>query len=213
MPARHDLVWLQPHAWQAVTPGAQARLAGWFEAGHPAVVARRQEGDAYDVLRLGVPLPPHEGKQRLALRAPSDAIARHSPPPDLHQVVAPAPQAWRGALEALLEGARTLGQMPRVFGSFAWQAMTGLGYVHPASDLDLLWQVQTRGQAEAIVHQLTQWESRHGRRADGELLLPDGSALNWREYAGDAGKVLVKAHAGCALVARAALWPDLRRAS
>ena len=49
MYARHELVWLQSQAWQAVTPGAQLRLAAWFAAGHPAVVARRQ--DHFDRMR------------------------------------------------------------------------------------------------------------------------------------------------------------------
>lgn len=213
MYARHALVWLQSQAWQAVTTGAQVRLAEWFAAGHPAVVARRQDGDAHDVVRLGVPLPPGEGKQRLALIAMSDAVLRHSPPPALHQVMAHAPEDWHAALDALLEASRVVGQIPGVFGSFAWQAMTGLTYVHATSDLDLLWQVEAPSQAEAIIQLLTHWESRHGKRADGEFVLLDGSAFNWREYAGSASQVLVKSHAGCALVARDALWPALRRAS
>ncbi|MET0290621.1 MAG: malonate decarboxylase holo-[acyl-carrier-protein] synthase [Pseudoxanthomonas sp.] len=214
MHARHALVWLQPQAaWQAVTPGAQARLADWFAAGHPAVVARRQDGDARDLLRLGVPLPPAEGKHRLALLTVSDAIARHSPPPGLHQVMAHAPEAWHDALAALLAAARAAGQVPRVFGSVAWQATTGLDYVQHGSDLDLLWRVESAQQADAIAHVLHAWEARYGRRADGEFLLDDGVALNWREYAGGAARLLVKAHDGCTLVARDAVWPARRHAS
>ncbi|RXR02021.1 malonate decarboxylase holo-[acyl-carrier-protein] synthase [Pseudoxanthomonas composti] len=214
MDARHTLVWLQPQAaWQALTPGAHARLAAWFAAGHPAVVARRQEHDAQDVLRLGVPLPPGEGKQRLALVASQAAIRRASAPPTLDQVRAAAPADWAVALDDLREVSCTLGQRPGVFGGFAWQAITGLPYVHAASDLDLLWQVTAPSQAQAIVQQLRRWEARHGRRADGECVLPDGRAFSWREYAGAADKVLVKAHGQCTLVARQALWVGSRQAA
>ncbi|GAE62277.1 hypothetical protein XPN_4183, partial [Xanthomonas arboricola pv. pruni MAFF 301427] len=56
MPGRHALLWLHPGArWQALTPGAQPRLQQWFAAGLPAA---------------------DEGKQRLALSAGLDEVAR-----------------------------------------------------------------------------------------------------------------------------------------
>ncbi|WP_115045399.1 malonate decarboxylase holo-[acyl-carrier-protein] synthase [Xanthomonas arboricola] len=208
MPARHALVWLHPDArWQALTPGAQPRLQQWFAAGLPAVVARGDGSQAPCRVPLGVPLPPDEGKQRLALSAGLDDIVRSTAPLALDAVIAAAPATLQPALQALRTQATASALQPRVFGSFAWQALTGFAYVHAQSDLDLLWSIATPEQAQAVVTLLQRWEHRHGLRADGELLLPDDTAVNWREYAGSAQQVLVKCSAGCRLLPRSALFP------
>ncbi|CAG2084232.1 phosphoribosyl-dephospho-CoA transferase [Xanthomonas arboricola] len=208
MPARHALVWLHPDArWQALTPGAQPRLQQWFAAGLPAVVARGDGSQGPGRVPLGVPLPPNEGKQRLALSAGLDAIVRSTAPLALDAVIAAAPATLQPALQALRTQANASALQPRVFGSFAWQALTGLAYVHAQSDLDLLWSIATPEQAQAVVTLLQRWEHRHGLRADGELLLPDDTAVNWREYAGSAQRVLVKSTNGCRLLPRSALFP------
>ncbi|MCC4599284.1 malonate decarboxylase holo-[acyl-carrier-protein] synthase [Xanthomonas melonis] len=208
MIGRHALVWLRPAAqWQALTPGAQPRLQQWFAAGLPAVVARRNGSEAPGVLQLGVPLPPGEAKQRLALTARVCELARCTAPLALETAVAHAPQAAQPALQALLAHCRAHALHPRVFGSYAWQALTGLAYVHAQSDLDLLWTVDTAEQAQTVVALLQRWERRYGQRADGELLLPDDMAVNWREYAGSAQQVLVKSSTSCRLLPRANLLP------
>ncbi|MFC7519889.1 malonate decarboxylase holo-[acyl-carrier-protein] synthase [Xanthomonas populi] len=209
MPGRHVLVWLHPDArWQALTPGAQLRLQHWFASGLPAVVARGDGSQAPGTVRLGVPLPPSEGKQRLALTAGVVDIARSTAPLPLDAVIAHAPTDTQPALQALLMQTLANALQPRIFGSFAWQALTGLVYVHAHSDLDLLWSVDTPEQAHAVVTLLQRWEQHNGLRADGELLLADGdTAVNWREYAGSAQQVLVKSNHGCRLLPRAALFP------
>lgn len=204
---RHSLVWLKDDAtWQALTTDAGPRLRDWLRAGHPAVVARRDGSEPAGQLRLGVPLPPAEAKLRLSLSTALTQLQRHSPPPLLDAAIAAAPPHRHAALQALRDGARAAAAMPRVFGSFAWQALTGLAYVQDSSDLDLLWPVDGYAQADAIAVLLHAWEQRQGLRADGELLLPGGQAVNWREYAGDARQLLVKSHAGCALLPRTALF-------
>ncbi|MDV2453181.1 malonate decarboxylase holo-[acyl-carrier-protein] synthase [Xanthomonas hortorum] len=209
MSGRHALVWLHPDArWQALTPGAQPRLQQWFAAGLPAVVARGDGSEVPGTLRLGVPLPPSEGKQRLALTAHVADIARSTAPLLLDAVIAHAPTDMQPALQALLKQTHANALQPRVFGSFAWQALTGLAYVHAQSDLDLLWYVDTPEQAQSVVTLLQRWEQRHGLRADGELLLADDdTAVNWREYAGSAQQVLVKSNQGCRMASRTALFP------
>lgn len=207
MLARHSLVWLSEDAdWQALTPAAGPRLRDWFRAGHPAVVARQDGSEPADRLRLGVPLPPSEAKQRLSLSVAAAPLRRQAPPPLLDAVIDHAPARSHAALQALSDGAHAGAALPRVFGSFAWQALTGLAYVHDGSDLDLLWPVSCPAQADAVVALVQAWERRHGLRADGELLLPGECAANWREYAGDARQVLIKSHAGCTLLPRAALF-------
>jgi phosphoribosyl-dephospho-CoA transferase len=198
-PARHTLIWLSAHAdWRADVAAQEPRLAAWFAQGLPAMVARRAVDDPDPRLRLGVPLPPNEGKLRLALRVPLQDVQRLQLPPTLDAVLtAGVPTDWQQALHTLARIAPA-----RVFGAFAWQHLSRLPYVHPRSDIDLLWQVQTRTQADALVAHLNAWEHEHGRRVDGELSLPDGGAVNWREYAGDSRQVLVKRLDGAALESR-----------
>jgi len=93
-----------------------------------------------------------------------------------------------------------------VFGAFAWQALTGLEYVHARSDIDLLWDVETAQDADALVAALQAWELRFGRRVDGELCLPDGGAVNWREFGGGSRQVLVKRVDGAGLELRSNLF-------
>lgn len=205
-PARHTLVWLSADAdWRADVPTHEPRLAAWLAQCLPAVVARRAADDPDPRLRLGIPLPPAEGKQRLSLRVPLHDVARMHAPPALSELLAAGdavvPQAWQESLHDLQSLAPA-----RVFGAFAWQWLTALPYVHERSDIDLLWQVTDAAQAEALTAQLLAWETRHPHRLDGELCLPDGGAVNWRELAGRSRQVLVKRLDGAALEARDALF-------
>jgi len=154
-------------------------------------------------VRLGIPLPPAEGKQRLGLRVPLGDIVRQQAPLELAGVRkhARTPDDWRGPLQALDRLAPA-----RVFGAFAWQALTGLEYVHARSDIDLLWDVETAQDADALVAALLAWELRFGRRVDGELCLPDGGAVNWREFGGGSRQVLVKRVDGAGLELRSNLF-------
>ncbi|KAG1314871.1 hypothetical protein G6F62_013852 [Rhizopus arrhizus] len=113
---RHTLVWLSAHAaWQADIAAHEARLANWFAQGLPAIVARRAADDADPRLRLGVPLPPAEGKLRLALRVPVRDVLRTAPPPSLHTVLeGNVAQDWQRPLQALHGIAAA-----HVFGAFA----------------------------------------------------------------------------------------------
>lgn len=207
-PARHTLVWLSAHAdWRADVAAHEPRLAAWFAQGLPAMVARRAADDPDPRLRLGVPLPPSEGKLRLALRASLHDVLRQQPPPLLDAVLTGSIAVdWQAALQALARMAPARMAPARVFGAFAWQHVSGLPYVHAASDIDLLWQMDTSAQADALVDRLQQWEHTHGRRVDGELCLADGGAVNWREYAGGSRQVLVKRLHGAALEARERLF-------
>lgn len=202
-PARHTMVWLSAHAdWRADVAAHEPRLAAWFASGLPAMVARRAVDDPDARLRLGVPLPPSEGKHRLALRVPARDVQCAQPPPTLDEVLAAgAPSGWEDALRALSQIASA-----RVFGAFAWQHVSGLDYVHARSDIDLLWQVRQGNQADALVQALQRWEARHDHRVDGELCMADGGAVNWREYAGGSRQVLIKRVDGAALEPRDRLF-------
>ncbi|MDR6094564.1 malonate decarboxylase holo-[acyl-carrier-protein] synthase [Stenotrophomonas sp. SORGH_AS_0321] len=203
---RHDLVWIDAQAaWTTLSPHAEPRLRAWVQARLPLVVARRDPAVDGAQLRLGVPLPLDEGRQRLSLRIDRAAVIRHAPPPRLTEVIDALSAPWRPALQALQQRCTAQDLSARVFGSHAWQAITGLDYLHAGSDLDLLWQVDGAGQATQVCRLLQDWEALHGLRADGELVFDAAHAVNWREYAGDATQVVVKGDAACWLAARSCL--------
>jgi phosphoribosyl-dephospho-CoA transferase len=91
-----------------------------------------------------------------------------------------------------------------VFGSLAWQALSGLPYLTPQSDIDLLWHPQSNAQLQQGIALLARWEQTSGLRADGEVLFGAGSAVSWREWAtsksGNGQRVLVKRASSAELV-------------
>ncbi len=192
-PSRHALIQLHPGSiWKPVEPSFRSRLLAWFAADRPTVMARLQGDEPSGYWRLGVPLPPEEGKRRLALIVAPTAVNNWRPALHLRDVLVSAPTYWVLAIQVLLEQSQALNMEPRVYGSFAWQTLTGLSYVTPKSDLDLLWEPRNKKQLESLFEMLQSWEGETGFRADGEVQLPDGSAICWRELASQSKQVLVK---------------------
>ena len=92
----------------------------------------------------------------------------------------------------------------RVFGSLAWQALSGLPYLTSQSDIDLLWHPKSRRQLQQGIELLACWEQTSGLRADGEVLFGGTSAVSWREWSalqtGDERRVMVKRESSAELV-------------
>ncbi|WP_122822031.1 malonate decarboxylase holo-[acyl-carrier-protein] synthase, partial [Burkholderia pseudomallei] len=87
---------------------------------------------------LGLPLPPSAGKRRVALAAAREQIDSACALPTLADVGRQAPPAWRPTLARLRALADAHRVDCRVFGSLAWQTLTGLRYLSDESDLDVL---------------------------------------------------------------------------
>lgn len=201
---RHDLVRVDVSAWGAWL-GTRTDLVGvrhlhqWAREGRPLIVRRRVPGEAAETVPLGVPMPPADGKRRIGLALPAAALTPMAAP-DLAEASDHAPTAWRPAIAALLSLGRDHGIAPRPFGSLLWQAVTGLTYLGATSDLDLLWPcpdpvpIGLLARLEAIAGEAAM-------RIDGEILLPDGTGLHWRELrdAPEGGSVLAKSSEGVTL--------------
>jgi phosphoribosyl-dephospho-CoA transferase len=110
-----------------------------------------------------------------------------------------APVSWQPVITALLDLGKATGVQPRVFGALLWEHLTGLSYLTERPDLDLLWAVPDVAVASALLHGLRLIEASSPVRLDGEVELPCGGGVNWRELAqaSDAGgDVLVKTMQG-----------------
>lgn len=183
---RHNLVWLSDAGWQSVLGQAANDVAtsieAWARAGHPAVV-RRAEPDAGDgIVCAGIALPPDADgtKKRIPIRIPSAHVSMMAAPLQLEEVVAAMPSAWQPALARLCAEARRQHLGFRVYGSTALQGITGMRYVTPSSDIDLLLQPATHAELDAGLLLMAE----HARilPLDGEVVFPDGSAVAWKEW-------------------------------
>ena len=198
---RHQLARLSPSGWAAVLGrpwDAQARdcLAHWASHRLPLVVTRQPADCAADErIALGLPAPARWDKRRLALQVPHAAVLYLDEFPRLADMRRLLAQPVQGAVRELLGRLDECRATARVFGSYGWQAISGLDHVHAASDLDLSVAVEGAAHADAVARALASFESPR-LRLDGELLFAGGSAVAWREWsewrAGRARAVLVK---------------------
>jgi len=193
--ARHDLVAADPAAWADLLRARRdldgvPHLPGWAEAGRPLIVRRRVPGEEAGLVPLGLPLPPADGKRRIGLALPAAALTPMAAP-TLRDAAPCAPAAWQPALDALIVLGEEHGLVPRPFGALLWQAVTGLTYLAPTSDLDLLWPGPV---PRTLLAGLARLDAEAPMRLDGEILLPDGGGVQWRELyeAPEGGSVLVK---------------------
>lgn len=208
---RHTLIWIRPEcrpvvAAQINDDEMRQYAETWLAADRPLVVARQACGeDSSDTIAVGLALPPALGKRRIAFSVDRGDIARDTQPLLLAEAVAHAPAAWQPALAGLHDAAINIGIELRVFGSLAWQALSGIQYLTPQSDIDLLWHPQSHAQLRQGIALLARWEQNSGLRADGEVLFGGSSAVSWREWAalkfGGDQRVLVKRASSAGLVA------------
>lgn len=194
---RHDLLRVEPHAWLRLWDARPQCLeiphvSGWAALGWPLIVRRRAPDDDPGTIPVALSLPPACGKLRLAIRVAPEDVRERMPPQTLRTLREEAPPSWQKTISALLEVAEQTGVEPRVFGSVLWQRLTGLSYLSTASDLDLLWPVVDADSAARIVPRLAVIEQTGPVRVDGEILLADGSGVQWREWRDSPSAVLVK---------------------
>ncbi|TCW87599.1 malonate decarboxylase holo-[acyl-carrier-protein] synthase [Burkholderia sp. SRS-46] len=195
---RHTLVTLTAAGWGAAFArdpalAADPLVRAWAARGWPLIV-RRASPDEADAGRvpLGLPLPPSAGKRRLALNVAADALATVGPLPALADALAAAPDAWREPLRELDALGTRCGVQGRVFGSLAWQALTGERYLGPSSDLDMVFPLPDAASIAPLLDGIAAIDARAPIRIDGELLRGDGAGVNWRELHARLPDVAVK---------------------
>ncbi|MBP2306524.1 malonate decarboxylase holo-[acyl-carrier-protein] synthase [Azospirillum melinis] len=176
------------HLRSPLASAERAEVADWCAAGRPLVIARRRSEDEVGELRLGLATP---DKRRIGLHVAVEAVTGRLPPLPLAEAVDAAPALWRPMLTDLARRAEELGTAAAVYGSLAWQQRTGLPYVRPESDVDLLFAPCDRWQLDRLLELLAELGDGNPR-LDGEILLPDGATVAWRELAGRPARLLVK---------------------
>jgi phosphoribosyl-dephospho-CoA transferase len=215
---RHQLVWLDEFAWfrvlaaastespQAAEPQTLASrlqvlecLEHWAQQRWPLVVTR-QAAQALvdkpdDALALGLSAPARWGRLAIGVASTMGGVLRQGGFPVVSELGLQLPQAAQVGWSALCDGLDEMGVTARVYGSHGWQQLTGLDYVHPLSDIDVLLEVATPAQADqACALMLSANVS--SLRIDGELAFAGGASVAWREWpmfrSGQADRILVK---------------------
>lgn len=204
---RHDRVYLLPGAGfetPCVEAGGPLWLAArqWIDRGRPLVAARQPVDGARVLLGLGLPLT-HDRK-RLSIYVDRSSIALVRSPVGVEQCLPRLPAAVADVLRLLYDEIDDCGARLGIFGSLAWEVVSDDAYRHAGSDIDVICDVVDCRQYEIALAALARAQSRLACRLDGELRLPDGKAVAWRELAQadcSAGeKVLVKGEAAPALM-------------
>ena len=215
---RHDLLRPDSTAWDAMLrrqPGLTdlPLVAEWAQLDWPVIVRRRMVGDFVNSVPAALPLPPYLGKRRLAFSFSSSDVVTALPPVLLCDAARTAPREWRPVVEAMLDLGDSVEIAPRVFGALLWQHATGLPYLSARSDLDLIWSISDERTALSLVDRLLRLDAVSPVRIDGELELPDGAGLNWRELAQSradlSDELLVKTMDGVEMRTRSALFRTL----
>jgi phosphoribosyl-dephospho-CoA transferase len=196
---RHDLVWLRPssvYSTPCAEPGGTewSALAAWLGAGRPLVAARQSASTGQALLGLCLPLA--LGRKRLSILVEPLQIAVVRPPLSVRQCQSCLPAEQGDALLVLASTIEASGARLGVYGSLAWEALSGEAYRHAASDIDLICDVTDLAQYEIVLSALAQAAGKFPCRLDGELRIPDGRAVAWQEVLGLGGAldkpVLVK---------------------
>lgn len=209
-PHRNQLVWLSHAAWLNVRGRnwdlqVHTLLEHWHTQRLPLVVCRQRTAGHADSISLGLPAPLQWDRRKVALEVRTRDLERvgHFPilTPDLLGA------AHAAQLDEFVQGLNALHLSARVFGSYGWQQLTGLPCVRDQSDLDLLVEVPDLHTAALVANLLQGLDL--GCRVDGELVLPQGQAVAWREYAqlrsGQVDQVLIKHRKGVELCGQAQL--------
>lgn len=197
---RHQLVRLTAAGWrrlidEAADPEGRACLQWWADDGAPLVVCRQRCRAVAGQWTVGLAAPRRWDRARWTFDVRPDEVLVFDEFPAAHEIAALLQPAARPAWRALCLALRHLGVGARVYGSHGWQRLTGLQYLRASSDIDLCLTVHDLESADRAAALLDAVQGPLPR-LDGELVLPDGSAVAWREWRpwrqGRVGSVLVK---------------------
>jgi phosphoribosyl-dephospho-CoA transferase len=174
---RHDLVWLDPDidAGAVAADNPEAALH-WIRQRHPLVFTRQPATQGADQLALGFTQP--LTRTRISLRAPRAAVIHRMRPLLLPDAMDHAPDSWRENMFSLQQLCENAGTVARVYGSLSSHAFTGENCLDEESDLDLLLECSRQTKFDLLLAGL---EAIRCPKIDGEILMPTGWAVAWRE--------------------------------
>jgi phosphoribosyl-dephospho-CoA transferase len=183
----------------------------WILKNCPFIVRRPSVSADQSTVYAGLALPPDPVKRRIALKMPSHLVRKRADPPSWAdcQQTSPSPDKTPLVLP-IVRAAEAAGVQVRTFGSYAWQFWSGLSYVTPESDIDLLVEIEARKSWRRF------WEAISGRdrlhpKIDLEILLAGDASFRWSEFLSASRQILFKANSGVWLGHRSSIEDLLPR--
>jgi phosphoribosyl-dephospho-CoA transferase len=165
-------------------------LRNWLGRGRPVIIRRPCRSEDGKSVYVGLSLPPDPVKRRLAFRLPFSSLANVVEPP-----------LWTECAEAFSESSEMAGPILSVidavglplqtFGSYAWQHYSGLSYVTPHSDIDLIVPINRREDWRRF-RQLMSETQKTDQRVDLEIILNGDASFHWREFEAPGKQLLFK---------------------
>ncbi|PJX25588.1 malonate decarboxylase holo-[acyl-carrier-protein] synthase [Advenella sp. S44] len=182
---RHDLAYLYPTANYRLLspmqyPAADEALQRWLQAQRPLVVARQSATDAAQIL-LGLTLPPESEPKRISISVCRDAVRKITPPLTLAYCIDTCSSAVGAPLAVLLRQCEQYDIAVSVYGSLAWEILSGTTYRHNRSDIDLVCDIACAPQLVPCLTALQQAQHALPCSLDGEIRFANRTAVNWKE--------------------------------
>jgi triphosphoribosyl-dephospho-CoA synthase len=191
---RHWLVWLKPNSVYSHKHEMSDLIKEWIKKDYPFVCARF-DSVKLNTLNLGF-CPKQNGTDkplRVSLKTGFENIASCRPPLLLSEVIEALAEKNFVSLKVLLTNLHSADlSESRVFGSFAWQSITGKQYVNNNSDLDLILNINSIEDACLANDIISEWENRFDKKIDCELKFPNGNCSSIKEFFSTSKQILVK---------------------
>ena len=217
-PWRHRQIWIRPEDagevfFERDESGEKLNyLVSWIHQNKPLV--GRASGQANlaskDLRPIGLllfELP--KSKQRLHLLVKNTVIDKVEQPLLLSSVLAYLPLQHRLCAIHLLDLLQGVEVEIRVFGSAFWSHAQKSTCMTDESDLDLIIQTHGHNSIEKTFAALVKCSNLYAIRLDGELELPNGNTVAWRELLIRPERILVKSDHGPALRNCSEIWAQL----
>ncbi|MGV0998063.1 MAG: malonate decarboxylase holo-[acyl-carrier-protein] synthase [Fluviibacter sp.] len=201
---RHDLLTLKSEAVMesvacCTSDKAEHTVKQWI-AGGRAFVCPRQNPSS-NTVHLGLAFVNNGVKHRAFLQARHEEVLRVDVPYRLEDCLDLFAERDASVLRDLVEKLKAAGFPLYVFGSVAWEKISGKCYRTEQSDLDLLCDVETLQDVILVTDVFAAADTELPFSIDGELRFPKDDCVNWREVMAALGHhdkrdVLVKGEAG-----------------
>lgn len=178
---RQDLLLLNPTAQLICNDEDKSKLCNWLQAERPVIVCRPAVSEKG--VHCAISLPLAEGKKGIAFIAPFNSVKQILSLPKLQD----SSKELTKYYPALPEKLYALN--PYIFGSFAWQLLSGENYLHNNSDLDLLFKPNTQAELTELLQDLARIDLPF---LDIEIMLWNKRAFSYREYCRSNKDILIK---------------------
>ena len=181
---RHDRITLNPDAVirsvACCTKGnADHYISQWIADGKAFVYPRQNPQP--DTLQLGLAFIDNGVKHRAFLQARHQDIVRSDLPHELTECLDLFSEEAAVRLRQMAGDLKSAGFPLYVFGSVAWEKISGQIYRNEKSDLDILCDVRTLQDLRFVTNVFAAAECELPFRIDGELRFPNDDCANWLE--------------------------------